>query len=50
LLLCQSLSASGVEAHDHDEIRLRPLYDEPRLVNKGGVLVVQAKAVGSLKA
>lgn len=37
-----------VEAHEDGEIRLRLVGGGPRLVNKGGVLVVQAPATGEL--
>jgi AbrB family looped-hinge helix DNA binding protein len=38
-----------IEAHNEGEIMLRPMREEPRLVDKDGVLVVQALAVGDLE-
>jgi AbrB family looped-hinge helix DNA binding protein len=37
-----------VEAHNGEEIRLRPVHEKPQLVDKGGVLVVQSQAVGEI--
>lgn len=37
-----------VEEHDNKEILLRPLREGPRLIDKGGVLVVQSQAVGEI--
>jgi AbrB family looped-hinge helix DNA binding protein len=37
-----------IEVYNGKEIRLRPVYEKPQLVNKGGVLVVQSLAVGEL--
>ena len=38
-----------IEAHDDEEIRLRPLREKPTLVDKAGVLVVRSAAVGDLE-
>lgn len=37
-----------IETHDDEEIRLRPVREQPKLVDKGGVLVVQSSAVEEL--
>jgi AbrB family looped-hinge helix DNA binding protein len=38
-----------IEAHNDEEIRLRPLREQPVLVDKSGVLVVRSAAVGDLE-
>jgi hypothetical protein len=37
-----------IEERDNREILLRPLREEPQLINKGGVLVVRSQAMGEI--